>query len=223
MPIDLDEQGRPAWLFRRTAHEVCNRAGFADHNDYADQLGDAALPRQVRLQGPGRQVQRARARLDERDRRLPNVGGICMACTMPGFPDKYLPLFDTGHQGQGDRRGVALRVRPGCSSGCATRAMKRRYEIEPDWRRPGASWRAATSRAGSSPRNPDYRPVAPRGAAVRIKVIAAYVPGHPRPGSSRSLTRSTALRRSTSPAFSGPSTSGCSTLTATARSRATGC
>jgi hydrogenase small subunit len=23
----------------------------------------------------------------------PNVGGICMACTMPGFPDKYLPFM----------------------------------------------------------------------------------------------------------------------------------
>jgi hydrogenase small subunit len=24
----------------------------------------------------------------------PNVGGICMACTMPGFPDKYMPFMD---------------------------------------------------------------------------------------------------------------------------------
>ena len=24
----------------------------------------------------------------------PNVGGICMACTMPGFPDKYLPFSE---------------------------------------------------------------------------------------------------------------------------------
>jgi hydrogenase small subunit len=22
------------------------------------------------------------------------VGGICMACTMPGFPDKYMPFMD---------------------------------------------------------------------------------------------------------------------------------
>ena len=24
----------------------------------------------------------------------PNVGGICMACTMPGFPDKYMPFME---------------------------------------------------------------------------------------------------------------------------------
>ena len=23
----------------------------------------------------------------------PNVGGICMACTMPGFPDKFMPFM----------------------------------------------------------------------------------------------------------------------------------
>jgi len=24
----------------------------------------------------------------------PNVGGICIGCTMPGFPDKYMPFMD---------------------------------------------------------------------------------------------------------------------------------
>ena len=25
----------------------------------------------------------------------PNVGGICIACTMPGFPDRFLPFMDS--------------------------------------------------------------------------------------------------------------------------------
>jgi hydrogenase small subunit len=25
----------------------------------------------------------------------PNVGGICIACTMPGFPDHFLPFMDS--------------------------------------------------------------------------------------------------------------------------------
>ena len=29
----------------------------------------------------------------------PNVGGICMACTMPGFPDKYMPFMDEDPKG----------------------------------------------------------------------------------------------------------------------------
>ncbi|MDT5035349.1 MAG: hydrogenase small subunit [Micromonosporaceae bacterium] len=24
----------------------------------------------------------------------PNVGGICIACTMPGFPDKFMPFLE---------------------------------------------------------------------------------------------------------------------------------
>jgi hydrogenase small subunit len=24
----------------------------------------------------------------------PNVGGICIACTMPGFPDKFMPFME---------------------------------------------------------------------------------------------------------------------------------
>ena len=24
----------------------------------------------------------------------PNVGGLCIACTMPGFPDKFMPFMD---------------------------------------------------------------------------------------------------------------------------------
>ena len=54
-----------------------------------------ALPGQAWLQGPGGQVQRARARVAVNGiGGCPNVGGICMACTMPGFPDKYMPFMD---------------------------------------------------------------------------------------------------------------------------------
>ena len=35
-----------------------------------------------------------------------------MACTMPGFPDKYMPLFDTGVKGKAIAAGVAVRLRP---------------------------------------------------------------------------------------------------------------
>ena len=44
--------------------------------------------------GAGRELQRAQARVDGRDRGCPNVGGICIGCTMPGFPDKFMPFMD---------------------------------------------------------------------------------------------------------------------------------
>jgi hydrogenase small subunit len=27
----------------------------------------------------------------------PNVGGICIACTMPGFPDRYQPFMESSY------------------------------------------------------------------------------------------------------------------------------
>ena len=34
------------------------------------------------------------ARLDAGIGGCPNVGGICIGCTMPGFPDKFMPFMD---------------------------------------------------------------------------------------------------------------------------------
>ena len=40
----------------------------------------------------------------------PNVGGICIGCTMPGFPDKFMPFMDEPPGSDvSHRRGQALR------------------------------------------------------------------------------------------------------------------
>jgi len=44
--------------------------------------------------GPGGELQCSQARVDGRDRSCPNVGGICIGCTMPGFPDKFMPFMN---------------------------------------------------------------------------------------------------------------------------------
>jgi hydrogenase small subunit len=137
-PMPLDDQGRPAWLFARTAHEVCNRAGFADHDDFADRLGDDGrclvkfgckgpvvrcnVPARGWINGIGG---------------CPNVGGICMACTMPGFPDKYLPLLDTGAKGKVIAAASRFAYGP-LLKRLRSSAITRRYDVEPAWRRPGA-------------------------------------------------------------------------------------
>ena len=115
--IELDEQGRPAWLFERTVHEVCNRAGFADHGDYADNMGDD--PRclvKFGCKGPVVRCNVPRARLTGGVGGCPNVGGICMACTMPGFPDKYMRSQE---RAVGEARGGAQepRLMPVSNSG----------------------------------------------------------------------------------------------------------
>jgi hydrogenase small subunit len=147
-PIDLDDQGRPAWLFRRTVHEVCNRAGFADHNDYADGLGGGDTRCLVKFGCKGPVVKcnvPARGWINGIGG-CPNVGGICMACTMPGFPDKYMPLFDTGVKGKVIAAASRFAYGPVVKQ-LRNQSIKRRYDIEPEWRRP-----AATLASGYQPR-----------------------------------------------------------------------
>ena len=49
----------------------------------------------------------------------PNVGGICIGCTMPGFPDKFMPFMDEppGAQGLDDGQSSCTARRSG---GCAS-------------------------------------------------------------------------------------------------------
>jgi hydrogenase small subunit len=38
----------------------------------------------------------------------PNVGGICIGCTMPGFPDKFMPFMDEPPGGKLSTNAVAV-------------------------------------------------------------------------------------------------------------------
>ena len=67
-----------------------HRAGTVRH----DVRQRPALPRQARLQGTGGRLQRAAARLVNGIGGCPNAGGICIGCTMPGFPDKFMPFME---------------------------------------------------------------------------------------------------------------------------------
>ncbi len=59
-----------------------------------------------------------------------------MACTMPGFPDKYLPLMDTGPKTKAIAAASRFAYGPLLKT-LRTQSMKRRYDVEPSWRRPG--------------------------------------------------------------------------------------
>ncbi len=62
----------------------------------------------------------------------PNVGGICIGCTMPGFPDKFMPFMDEPPGARLSTAGVA-RLWPGDHARCA-RSRMRRVNKEPKWR-----------------------------------------------------------------------------------------
>jgi hydrogenase small subunit len=65
----------------------------------------------------------------------PNVGGICIGCTMPGFPDKFMPFMD---EPPGSRFSTAY-IQP---YGPAIRALRsitnHTVNQEPKWRKPGS-------------------------------------------------------------------------------------
>ena len=72
--IPLDDQLRPTWIFGKTVHEGCDRAGYYEQGDFAARLQLAQVPGEGRLLGAGGQLQRPQARLDGGHRRLPERG-----------------------------------------------------------------------------------------------------------------------------------------------------
>jgi hydrogenase small subunit len=134
---ELDDQLRPRWLFERTTRESCSRAGFTEQGKFATEYGDD--PRclvKLGCKGPV-----AKCNVPVRGwvngiGGCPNVGGICIACTMPGFPDKYQPFMEPdpwGNAGANFQRftyGPIFRY-------FRKRNLAQKYEKEPDWRRPG--------------------------------------------------------------------------------------
>ena len=107
--------GRPVTLFGRTAHESCNRAAFYESGNFATEYGaDHRCLVKLGCKGPVVKCNVPLRGWSDDMGGCPNVGGICMACTMPGFPDKYMPFMDEDPNGEAlvERREVHLRPAP---------------------------------------------------------------------------------------------------------------
>jgi hydrogenase small subunit len=135
--IELDEQGRPRWLFARTVQEGCQRAGFAEQGEFASSPADSrGCLVKLGCKGPVVKCNVPVRGWAGGVGGCPNVGGICMACTMPGFPDRFMPFMEPTALGAASAN--ARRFTYGPVLGLMRRrAMRRRFDVEPDWRRPG--------------------------------------------------------------------------------------
>jgi hydrogenase small subunit len=91
--IPLDEQLRPTWLFGRTVHEGCDRAGFYEQADFATEYGAPECIVKLGCWGPVVQCNVGKRGWVGGVGGCANVGGICIGCTMPGFPDKFMPFM----------------------------------------------------------------------------------------------------------------------------------
>ncbi|MGI8512498.1 MAG: hydrogenase expression protein HypE [Solirubrobacteraceae bacterium] len=130
---ELDEALRPKWLFGRTVHESCNRAAFYEHGDFATEYGsDHRCLVKLGCKGP---VVKCNVPVRGWVNGLggcPNVGGICMACTMPGFPDKYMPFMDESRNAKASTTLAKFTYGPLLRWG-RNRSVKN-GDKEPEWR-----------------------------------------------------------------------------------------
>ncbi|HEX8917373.1 MAG TPA: hydrogenase expression protein HypE [Chloroflexota bacterium] len=92
--IPLDEQLRPTWLFGKTVHEGCDRAGYYEQGDFAKEYGSPKCLVKIGCWGPVVNCNVPKRGWMAGIGGCPNVGGICIGCTMPGFPDKFMPFMD---------------------------------------------------------------------------------------------------------------------------------
>ena len=92
--IPLDDALRPTWLFGSTVHEGCDRAGYYEQGDFATEYGSPKCIVKLGCWGPVVKCNVPKRGWMNGVGGCPNVGGICIGCTMPGFPDKFMPFMD---------------------------------------------------------------------------------------------------------------------------------
>ena len=92
--IPLDDALRPTWLFGNTVHEGCDRAGYYEQGDFATEYGSPKCIVKLGCWGPVVKCNVPKRGWMNGIGGCPNVGGICIGCTMPGFPDKFMPFMD---------------------------------------------------------------------------------------------------------------------------------
>src|ERR1700726_3352355 len=92
--IPLDDALRPTWLFGATVHEGCDRGGYYEQAQFAEEYGSPTCIVKLGCWGPVGQCNVGKRGWMAGLGGCPNVGGISIGCTMPGFPDKFMPFMD---------------------------------------------------------------------------------------------------------------------------------
>lgn len=90
---EFDELGRPAWLYGETVHRRCGRAGYYEEGVFAEEYGSEKCLVELGCWGPVVQCNMVSRGAINGFGGCMNMGGICIGCTMPGFPDKFSPLY----------------------------------------------------------------------------------------------------------------------------------
>jgi len=92
---EFDELGRPAWLFGETVHRGCTRAGYYEEGLFAEEYGAPECLVEVGCWGPVVNCNIVKRGAINHMGGCMEAGGVCIGCTMPGFPDKFSPFYKT--------------------------------------------------------------------------------------------------------------------------------
>jgi hydrogenase small subunit len=130
--ISLDDALRPTWLFGATVHEGCDRGGYYEQGEFAEEYGSPLCIVKLGCWGPVVQCNVGKRGWMAGIGGCPNVGGICIGCTMPGFPDKFMPFMD---QPPGSLLSSSAVMTYGRAIHALRRFTQSSLNKEPSWRR----------------------------------------------------------------------------------------
>jgi hydrogenase small subunit len=133
-PPPLDGMLRPEWIFGRSVHDACDRAADYEQGDFAKDFNEPKCHAKLGCWGPVVTCNVPKRGWIGGVGGCPNVGGICIGCTMPGFPDAFMPFMD--EPAWGDLSAVLIK-----EYGDFVHRMRRitgmALNLEPEWRHNG--------------------------------------------------------------------------------------
>lgn len=92
--IELDESLRPDWLYNATLHEGCDRGGYYEQAQFAENYGEKECIVKLGCWGPVVNCNVGKRGWTNGVGGCANVGGVCIGCTMPAFPEKFMSFLD---------------------------------------------------------------------------------------------------------------------------------
>lgn len=132
-PMELDEALRPVFLFHETVHEGCDRGGYYEQADFAAEYGSPRCIVKIGCWGPVVVCNVPKRGWMNGIGGCPNVGGVCIGCTMPGFPDKFMSFMD---EPPGARMSTSAVLMYGRTVRALRNFTKTSLDKEPPWRGP---------------------------------------------------------------------------------------